>query len=568
MKLDLVGIPVVECEREFAGGGPTEQGPRIPESRESMSISRRSFVQQTSAAAAAAAAVIPAGTPRLAAMQQPQQGDPSLKLLAMRGLDAARSAGAEYADIRIVDLRTQSVQTRNQRVTRLGDDETLGFGVRAVANGAWGFAASPVLERGEVVKVARQAVTQALANSRAIRDPVSLAPVRAYPDGFWATAIQQDPFEVPIEEKIDLLLEANQAALAVNGARFASSGMRFVRQRTTFASTEGSVIEQTVVRTYPTMSVTAVASDNSDFQTRASGEIAPMGLGYEYVRDVNLISSAPRWARQAVEKLSAAPVEPGAYDLVLHPSNLFLTIHESIGHPTELDRALGYEANYAGTSFLYPPNEMIGRFRYGPEIMNVQADRTQHGALATVGWDDEGVPADSWPIIKDGVFVDYQTTRDQVGWISDLTGVTQSHGCSHAQSWDRVQFQRMPNVSLLPGAEGYSLEDIIEATDNGILIIGRGSYSIDQQRYNFQFGGQVFFEIKGGQLTRMLKDLAYQGTTPEFWNSLDMLGGASTYELGGTFGDAKGQPAQANAVSHGCPPSRFRNVQVIDPSKA
>jgi TldD protein len=211
---------------------------------------------------------------------------------------------------------------------------------------------------------------------------------------------------------------------------------------------------------------------------------------------------------------------------------------------------------------------MIQRFRYGPEFMNIQGDRTQHGALATVGWDDEGVPSDSWPIVKDGVFVDYQTTREQTGWITGLTGITRSHGCSFAQSWDRVQFQRMPNVSLLPGEEGYSLEDIIEATDNGILVIGRGSYSIDQQRYNFQFGGQAFYEIKGGQLTRMLKDLAYQGTTPEFWNSMDMLGGAETYELGGTFGDSKGQPAQANAVSHGCPPARFRNVKVIDPSRA
>ncbi|MEE8133550.1 MAG: TldD/PmbA family protein [Gemmatimonadales bacterium] len=532
-----------------------------------MTISRRTFVQQTSAAATAASVIRPQAS---AVVNQPPsaQGDPSFKLLAMLGLDAARSAGATYADIRIVDLRTQAVRTRDQRITGLSDNESRGFGVRALASGAWGFAASPTIDREEIVRVAREAVMQARANSRAIKTPITLAPVSAYPDGYWESPIAEDPFAVALEDKIDLLLEANRSALTVKGAQFVSSAMRFVRHRTTFASTEGSVVEQVTIRSYPTMSITAVAPDYSDFQTRTSSEIAPMGLGYEYVRDANLIERAERWAEQAVQKISAAPVEPGTYDLVLHPSNLFLTIHESIGHPTELDRAMGLEANYAGTSFLSAPEDMIQRFRYGPEFMNVQGDRTQHGALATVGWDDEGVPSDSWPIVKDGVFVDYQTTREQAGWISGLTGITRSHGCSFAQSWDQVQFQRMPNVSLLPGEEGYSLQDIIAATDNGILVIGRGSYSIDQQRYNFQFGGQAFFEIKGGRLTRMLKDLAYQGTTPEFWNSLDMLGGAEAYELGGTFGDSKGQPAQANAVSHGCPPARFRNVKVIDPGRA
>jgi TldD protein len=328
------------------------------------------------------------------------------------------------------------------------------------------------------------------------------------------------------------------------------------------------VIEQSLYRTWPTMTVTAVASDFSDFQSRTSAEIAPMGLGYEHVRRSNLFGRAGEWAEEAVQKLSAKPVDPGPYDLVLDPSHLFLTIHENIGHPTELDRALGYEANYAGTSFLAPPEEMIGKFQYGPEIMNIQADRTQHGALATVGWDDEGVPADSWPLVRDGVFVDYQTTRDQVHWIAPLTGARHSHGCSYAQSWDRIQFQRMPNVSLLPGVDDYVLDDLVAATDSGILIKGRGSYSIDQQRFNFQFGGQVFYEIRGGQIVGMLKDVAYQGRTPEFWNSLDMLGGSQSYELGGTFYDGKGQPAQVNAVSHGCPPARFKQVSVINTARA
>jgi TldD protein len=289
-----------------------------------------------------------------------------------------------------------------------------------------------------------------------------------------------------------------------------------------------------------------------------------MGLGYEHVQAARLGERAGEWAEEAVQKLTATPVDPGDYDLILDPSHLFLTIHESIGHPTELDRALGFEANYAGTSFLAPPEQVLGKFRYGPEIMNVLADRTQRGALATVGWDDEGVPADSWSIIRDGVFVDYQTTREQVHWISEHTGVHHSHGCSFAQSWDRVQFQRMPNVSLLPGHDDYVIDDLIAATERGILIKGRGSYSIDQQRLNFQFGGQVFYEIRNGVVGGMLKDVAYQGRTPEFWNSLDMLGGRRSYQLGGTFYDGKGQPAQSNPVSHGCPAARFGGVSVIN----
>jgi TldD protein len=270
--------------------------------------------------------------------------------------------------------------------------------------------------------------------------------------------------------------------------------MAFMRNETTFASTVGSVIVQTVYRTYPQLTVTAVASDFSDFQSRTSAEVAPMGMGYEHVEDSDLVGRAAEWAEEAVQKMSAKPVTPGLYDLILDPSHLFLTIHESIGHPTELDRALGYEANYAGTSFIAPPERMIGALRYGPEIMNVQGDRTQLGALATVAWDDEGVPADSWHIIKDGVFVDYQTTREQAAWIAELTGITRSHGCAFASSWDRTQFQRMPNVSLLPGTDDNDIDDLIAATDRGIVIYGRGSYSIDQQRYNFQFGGQVFYE--------------------------------------------------------------------------
>jgi len=528
-----------------------------------MTVTRREFLKNTTFTTAALAALPPSGgalAPRSPSRQQNQ----SYRELCMIGLDAARSAGGRYADVRVMDVRTQSIATREDRVTELADDRTIGLGVRVLVGNAWGFAATRVLTRREAAQTARRAAAQAQANARAVRGTVQLAPVRAYPDASWTTPIATDPFDVPIEDKVALLLGANAEALKVRGARFVTSAMDFVRSQTTFASTEGTILVQTIYRSYPRMTVTAVASDFSDFQSRTSAEIAPMGMGYEHVERAGLSRRAAEWAEEAVQKLSAKPVEPGLYDIVLHPSNLFLTIHESIGHPTELDRALGYEANYAGTSFLAPPTEVIGKLRYGPEFMNVQGDRTQRGALATVAWDDEGVPADSWPIIKDGVFVDYQTTREQAAWIAPLTGVTRSHGCSYSQSWDRVQFQRMPNVSLLPGVADLSLDDIVAATDRGIVIYGRGSYSIDQQRYNFQFGGQAFYEVRGGKVVGMLKDVAYQGNTVEFWNSMDMLGGPSAYELGGTFNDGKGQPSQANAVSHGCPPARFADVRVIN----
>ena len=300
------------------------------------------------------------------------------------------------------------------------------------------------------------------------------------------------------------------------------------------------------------MQITAVAPDQSDFQNR--GNVAPpMGRGYEYVLAQDLVGNAAKWGEEASQKLKAKPVDVGRYDLVLHPTHLWLTIHESIGHPTELDRANGYEANYAGTSFVAPPDKVLGKLKYGPEFMNVQGDRSQEGALATIGYDDEGVKPDDFLIVKNGIFNDYQTTREQANWLKwwyDSQGQpTRSHGCSYGDSWSSVQFQRMPNVSLLPGEKEQSFEDLIAATDQGIAIIGDGSFSIDQQRYNAQFGGQVFYEIKGGKIVGMLKDVAYQMRTPDFWNSMDMIGGKKSYSAGrqllrrqGTAGaDQRGQ---------------------------
>ncbi|MFL5609039.1 MAG: TldD/PmbA family protein [Gemmatimonadaceae bacterium] len=537
-----------------------------------MGSSRREFVKSTSAAAAALAALsaVPS-TARAASLtaapSSPFLGDPDLKQLAHVALDAARTAGATYADVRFSRNRTQSLFTREQRVQGLVDNETQGFGVRTLVNGAWGFAASRDITRDEIARVARQAALQARANSATLVRPVVLAPVTPTPDGAWRTPIEIDPFGVPVEDKVGMLLAANAAALKA-GARFVNSNMFFLREEKTFASTDGSFIVQTIYRTQPSMTMTAVASDGSDFQTRQSNEIAPMGRGYEHVRDARLVENAPRWASEALQKLTAKPVEVGRYDLVLDPAHLWLTIHESVAHPTELDRALGFEANYAGTSFVSPPESVLGKLRFGSPLMNIRGDRSQPGSLSAVGWDDEGVKPETFDIVKNGIFVDYHTTREQAPVLADYYKRSgrpvRSHGCSYAQTWADVQFQRMPNVSLLPGEKEQGWDDLIAATDRGIAIMGDGSFSIDQQRYNAQFGGQLFYEIKGGKIVGMLKDVAYQMRTPEFWGSLDMIGGPKSYHLGGAFNDAKGQPSQVNAVSHGCVPSRFRNINVIN----
>ena len=521
-------------------------------------MDRRRFIETTAGAAAALGLVRPGHA------APPPQGDAVAMDLCRHALDAAKSAGASYADARVNRNRSQQVSTREQQITGAGESETYGFGCRVLVDGAWGFAASPELTRDAVARTARAAVAQARANRRAVRRPVTLAPTPAVADGKWQSPIEVDPFKVPIEEKIDLLLRANAAALTVRGARFVTSSMAFFLQEKTFASTDEVFTTQHIYRCLPQMTVTAVDPQAGDFQARNSTEVAPMGLGYEWVTKSDLVGNATRWAEEAVQKLSAKSVEAGPWDLILDPHHLFLTIHESIAHPTELDRVLGYEANYAGTSFASPPQAVLGKLKWGPEFFNIQGDRSQTGSLSACGWDDEGVAPETYLIIKDGILVDYQTTRDQVAWINPFTGRTRSHGCSYAESWADVQFQRMPNVSLLPGERDLSQADLIAATDRGILITGRGSYSIDQQRYNFQFGGQAFYEIQGGKVVGMLKDVAYQSRTIDFWNSLDMLGGQSSYVVNGSFNDGKGQPSQSNAVSHGCPPARFKNVNVIN----
>jgi TldD protein len=486
--------------------------------------------------------------------------DPELEKLANAALQAARDAGATYADIRIADYRWQSIGTREDRVQSVNDSEDRGFGVRVIANGTWGFAASARVTVEEAVRVARRAVALAKGNSVLQKEPVKLAPVEAY-RAIWNTPIKRDPFEVSLADKIGLLLSINAEALKVAGVSFCSSRMAFVREHKFFASTEGSYIEQTLHRCNPSFTVTSVDRKRGSFQTRSSLS-DPQGKGYEYVTDYPWLDDVRQAGEDAVAKHTAKSVEPGKRDLILHPTNLWLTIHESIGHPTELDRALGMEANYAGTSFLTP--DKLGSFQLGSKIVNFHGEKTRKGSLATCGYDDDGVKTTEWPLVKDGVFVDYQTTRDQ----AHLIGRERSHGTSYAQSWKDVAFQRMPNINLLPGPEPLTLDQLIAGTEDAILIKGRASYSIDHQRYNFQFSGQTFHEVKNGKIVGMLNDVAYQSRTPDFWNACDAICSAEEYYVGGSFYDGKGEPGQVNAVSHGCAPARFRQINILNTKRS
>ena len=531
-----------------------------------MSHDRRDFLKGTAAAALAAAAgrsamggalLLPAAPQRV---ERAPGTDALVEELTMEALNAARDAGASYADARVGRYRRQFVATRERQVTGVNDSESYGIGVRALVQGSWGFAATSSMTKEGAQQAAREAARLARAARTTQRRPIELAPTTAV-KGTWRTPVTRDPIDVPIEEKVALLLAANEAALKVPKVRFVNSGMSLLREEKTLATTDGTLVTQTFVRVGPQFTATAIA--DGEFQSY-NEELAPRGQGWEYIESLDMTGNAERWASLAAEKLIARSVEVGRYDLILDPTNLWLTIHESIGHPTELDRAMGYEANYAGTSFIAPPEKMIGKLKYGGAFMNIRGDRTQEGSLARVAWDDEGVPADEWLIVDKGMFTDYQTTREQAAWISGLTGVTHSHGCSFADSWSSVQFQRMPNISLLPAEQDISLDDIVADTQRGIIVKNRGSWSIDHQRFNFQFSGQVFYEVRNGKITGMLKDVAYQSRTPDFWNSMDMIGGKSSYWLGGSFGDGKGEPGQSNSVSHGCVPARFRGVNIVN----
>lgn len=524
---------------------------------------RRTFLTAATASLAAAACRGTSSTTPPVAAAAPGADPfsrPEAAPLLDRALAAATDAGATYADARIVTRRTQSVSTREARVTRVSDEESHGIGVRVVVDGTWGFAASAAVTLDEVDRLAKEAVAMARRNARLQRDPVRLAPVEPQV-GTWQTPIRRDPFEVPIEEKVQRLLAINRIALDRPGIRFCSSWMAFVREHKLLATTDGTRVEQVLHRCAPSFTVTSVDERKGGFRTR-NALAAPQGRGYEFVEDYDWDADVRQAAEDAVAMHTAKPVEPGRYDLVLLPSHLWLTIHESIGHPTELDRSLGFEANYAGTSFITPDD--MGRLKIGSDIVSFTAERTAPGALATAAWDDDGVPTTRWPIVKDGVFVDFQTTRDQAHFI----GRDRSYACSYAQSWQDVAFQRMPNINLESPDGGPSLGSLIGGTDRGILIAGRGSYSIDHQRYNFQFGGQTFHEIRDGKVVGPLVDVAYVANTVDFWNSCDAICNPGEYEINGSFYDGKGEPGQVNAVSHGCATARFRDITVLNTGRS
>lgn len=545
-------------------------------------MERRKFVQLTGLGAGAILmpSLLMGNSISAEALLDPGMDVAVKKRMADVALNTAKSLGASYADARIGRYLNQYISTREDKVQNVVNTESFGIGIRVVANGTWGFASTNDVSEDGIKKATNQAVAIAKANAIIQDDPVKLAPVEAYGEVSWKTPVKKDFKEVPVSEKVELLLNANAAAMD-NGANFVNSNLFMVNEQKYFASTDGSYIDQDIHRIWPTFGVTAIDRAANKFKSRDAMS-APMGMGYEYLdgleseklegpsnlklyrNSYDIIEDATLAAKQAKEMLSAKSVDPGKYDLVLEPNHLGLTIHESVGHPLELDRVLGYEANYAGTSFATLDKWRSGNFQYGSELVNLFADKTQPGSLGAVGWDDEGVKTKKWDLVRNGILTNYQAIRDQVHMIDQ----NESHGCCYAQSWNDVQFQRMPNVSLEPGKEKYSVHDMIKDVEKGIYIAGRGSYSIDQQRYNFQFGGTVFYEIKNGEIVGMLDDVAYQSNTQEFWNSVTKICDEEDYRMFGSFFDGKGQPSQVSAVSHGSSTTRFNDVNVINTGRS
>ncbi|HRE40887.1 MAG TPA: TldD/PmbA family protein [Ignavibacteria bacterium] len=470
-------------------------------------------------------------------------------------IETAKKNGAEYSDIRICKNRNQRIGTREDKVQYISDGDNFGFGVRVLVNGTWGFAANSVLNESEVIKITEKACEIAKANSILQVSPVRLASVPSYIDK-WTTPIRVNPFDLSIADKVDFQIRANNIAKTA-GANFVNSFMWFVNENKIFASSVGSFIEQDLYRLWARTDVTVIDKTTGEFESRETFT-QPIGMGYEYLLDYPYEKDVEQAVEHTKMKLKAPSVKPGKRDIILHPSNLWLTIHETCGHPTELDRALGYEANYAGTSFM--TTDKLNNLKYGSDIVNLYADKNQLNGLSSRGYDDDGVKTREWDIIKNGKFVNYQTTRE----LAPLVGQDESFACAYGDSWSSFPIQRMPNLSLRPGTEKLSLDELISQTDDGIYIIGDSSWSIDMQRYNFQFTGQEFWDIKNGKIQGMLKDVAYQGNTVDLWNSCDKICDESEYELGGSFFCGKGEPGQVAPVSHGSSPTRFRNINILN----
>lgn len=479
------------------------------------------------------------------------------KDIAARALNAAQLRGASYADIRIIHQTTQRVAVKNGIVAAIEQDESHGFGVRVIANGAWGFAASSRMDNEEISRIVTQAVAIAKASALAKTRDVNLGqPVSV--SGSFKTVVKIDPFMVSMNDKIKVLLRADEEMRRVPGVKVAEGEMSFTRENKLFLSTEGSLIDQEIVESGCGIHAIATNPESGEVQVRSypnSGGRDQKTCGYEFIQECRLPENARRIAEEAVALLSAEQCP--SYDsttVILDGSQVALQVHESCGHPIELDRVLGTEAAFSGTSFLTP--EKLGNYRYGSDAINITADATIPGGLGTFGFDDEGMPAQKTDIVKSGLFVGYMTSRETAQELK----LGQSNGTMRAEGWNRVPLIRMTNVSLLPGT--WTLDDMIASTDDGIWMETNRSWSIDDKRLNFQFGTELAWEIKGGKRTRLLKNATYTGITPQFWGACDAVGNENHWIVWGTPNCGKGQPPQIAHTGHGASPARFRNVRV------
>jgi TldD protein len=485
-----------------------------------------------------------------------------LRQLIGLALDTAQSHGATYADARIVEHREQTVGVKNGVVESLSETEDHGFGIRVIAEGAWGFASSAVLGQQEVERVAALAVEIARASALARRKPVDIGPP-VTSTGSYHTPIQIDPFSVPVEDKIGLLLEADSRMRSVAGVKVARSTVVCLRERKTFANTEGAFTEQEIIETGG--GIVALAVGDGEVQQRSypnSFGRDQRTVGWEYILQVDLPGHAERIASEAVALLTADPCPSTVTTLILGPTQLALQIHESCGHPTELDRVFGTEAAYAGTSFLTP--DKLATLRYGSPAVNLTADATLPGGLGTFGWDDEGVPAQRVELVREGLFVGYLTSRETAAQLARLkrwpAGRARSGGAMRASGWNRIPLIRMTNISIEPGA--WNFDDLIADTDDGLYMETNRSWSIDDKRLNFQFGTEIGYEVKGGRLGRLLKNCTYAGVTPQFWGACDAVCNRDHWQVWGTPNCGKGQPSQIAHTGHGAAPARFRDVRV------
>jgi TldD protein len=489
-----------------------------------------------------------------------------LDALTDAALSTARRLGVQHADARVASIRTSALSLRDARVEGSVDDETRGLAVRVLVDGCWGFAAGDRLEVAEAVRLAETAVTLAKVSAPLVTRPVALAPEPVH-TGTWVSAYDIDPFSVPEKDREALLADRSSRLLTNSQVDHVEAVLLLVKERTHFADLSGTRVTQQRVRVESRLTATGIDPTDGSFETMTT-TAPPVARGWEFVagRPAD-VGGARGWDWDGevaalpdllAEKLRSPSVEPGRYTLVIDPTNLWLTIHESVGHATELDRALGYEANYAGTSFATP--DLLGSLQYGSGLMHVTGDRTATHGLSTVGWDDEGVAAQDWDLVRDGVLVGYQLDRSMAAEF----GLPRSNGCAYADSPAHVPIQRMPNVCLQPDPAGPDVAGLISGVSDGIYVVGDKSWSIDMQRYNFQFTGQRFYRIRSGRLAGQLKDVAYQSRTPDFWGSLVALGGPQTYLLGGALNCGKGQPGQVAAVSHGCPAAVFDGVNVLN----